>query len=642
MKLIRSLVFPWILFFVLAVTGMAVVGVEFPHLQPTLHVVTYALLGLGSLLCIMSNVNSLTGVGLWMAEALPESIRYSSSRWILRAIKASLVAGAFWFVGQLPWIPFIWKAAVIPAVFTITLFVGIWSLMGPILKLASNLPWSRVFSVIFSVPLLASVPFTALIVGEMIVESYRASQPELGIAAEKAVAQPEKLTLVGRVLSITSTEMRVFTQWPPGSEETQTVEIDLTQLSPRLASDLPKSPTENEIQLTVLRRAVREAAVQTHPDQLNEKEVLSRLKSTKPETRAQAFRQIYESPKFCDQFTKEIQAALAPKGAKDVVYWAVKASDCASIRTVIALPRLAQIMLEHPDAQVRAAAIRGFKKYGNENIRQIAYLLVKRISENEPSEVIEATASILAPLGADEQRWSTNRLKSLLDSPNVSAAAAKVLVHNYGRADLVSEYVAQNLGGAEDARERAVHMICLLPKSKRTVAEPKVNDIVAMIKSGDRNDPGLKALDCLGKVGFNAIREEVSKPSQLDRPLAARALAELDVEDAAPEVIEVADACARDENPQVRKWCSQSLGQLGAPALPKILDLLSSNDASLKDAGRTALNYFEDPTAKNELLQIMEDNSGWMANNKKLEIAKSIRTALSKIEGSEHAQAPSP
>jgi HEAT repeat protein len=99
-----------------------------------------------------------------------------------------------------------------------------------------------------------------------------------------------------------------------------------------------------------------------------------------------------------------------------------------------------------------------------------------------------------------------------------------------------------------------------------------------------------------------------------------------------PDAIEVADACSRDPNPTVRKWCSQSLGRIGAPALPKILELLESGNKSLKDAGQNALAHFGDPTAKDELQQIMQDNTGWMANNKKLQIARAVGIALLKID----------
>ncbi|MGZ5280447.1 MAG: HEAT repeat domain-containing protein, partial [Pseudobdellovibrionaceae bacterium] len=117
----------------------------------------------------------------------------------------------------------------------------------------------------------------------------------------------------------------------------------------------------------------------------------------------------------------------------------------------------------------------------------------------------------------------------------------------------------------------------------------------------------------------------------LERPVAARAFAEMKVKDSS-EALATVETCVRDSNEQVRKWCSQSLGKIGAPALPKILDLLSSNQSELKDAGKNALNFFDDPTAKPELEKIRAENSGWFASKKSLAIAEAINTALIKVE----------
>ena len=113
--------------------------------------------------------------------------------------------------------------------------------------------------------------------------------------------------------------------------------------------------------------------------------------------------------------------------------------------------------------------------------------------------------------------------------------------------------------------------------------------------------------------------------------MAARALSEMSVKES-PGVLETASHCASDKNDQVRQYCSQSLGKMGASALPKILDLLKSNDTNLKDAGKIALGSMNDPLAKPELEKIRADNSGWMANQRKLQIAKAVDTALIKID----------
>jgi hypothetical protein len=279
-------------------------------------------------------------------------------------------------------------------------------------------------------------------------------------------------------------------------------------------------------------------------------------------------------------------------------------------------------------------------KFGIENVKRIGYLLVKRIGEKENSEVIEAAATVLTRLGEDEKKWAHRRLKALLDSPKASGIAAKVLVEKLKNDELVSEYVSEHLPENGDGRARAISMVCALPEASRKVAEPYIDSIVATIKTGAENDPAIVALGCLGTPGFEAIRHEVTNPQRLERPIAARALAEMDTKDNAQGALETAKDCAKDKDVVVRRWCSQALGELGAPALPQILDLLRSSSNDLKDAGQNALNFFSDPVAKKELFRVRAENSGWMANQKKLQIAKAVDTALIKIVAEEAQSQP--
>ena len=615
-------------------------GIKFPQFgldQPKGPSMFLAALCMGTVLCVMANLNTLSNVGIWMSESLPEAIRYGSWRWFVRAVKSVLIAVAIYFAGQLPWVPLVWNAAVFPAVATICLFVAVWCLVGPILKFSANLAWSRAFSVILSFPVFLAVPATAFLVGQMIVTAYRASHADLQPFASSVSGSPTDVSVSGRLLSASSNQLRLLTEWPVGSGEEKTVEVDLQSLSPSELAALPKMSLEKvsekhrDISLTVPLKAVREASVQSKLANLDEKDLHARLRAAKVETRAVALRELYEASKPCAEYAKEIQLALDPKGAKNVVYWAMKDLDCSGLRAPVALPRLVQIMMESDIPQVRAGAIRAMKHFGDANVRQISYLLIKRIGPNESPEVVEAAASVLASLGDEDQRRVTTRLKALLNDTHLSQVAAKALIKDTGHDDLVANYVSENLPGAKEQKQRAVAMICLLPESKRAVAETNVSAIVSTIQSADKSDPGLRALECLGHAGFEAIRQEVGNPKQMDRSVAARALAELQTRDV-PETIETANVCVRDSNPQVRRWCSQSLGELGAPALPKIIELLKSSDNKLKEAGKTALQYFDDPAAESELKKIMAENSGWMANNKNLQIARAVGTAVAKIE----------
>jgi HEAT repeat protein len=357
-------------------------------------------------------------------------------------------------------------------------------------------------------------------------------------------------------------------------------------------------------------------------------------KEAKLDEKANALREAALSGKPCFEQNKEIQAALISKAPEDQVYWAVKAIKCSDLKATVALPKLAKVMIDHSSPYVRSAAIRAMARYSTENVKKINYLLIKRINEKETPEVIESAAWMLSRIGEEDKKFAINRLKALLDNPKINATAAKVLIEDLKQDELVTSYVFDSLTGGSEVRQRAVGLVCLLPKTSLPSLDPRINQIVASVKTGSQTDPAMKALDCLGQLGYNAIRKEVLNPQQLDRSIAARAFAEMKVKDSS-EALETVETCVRDSNEQVRKWCSQSLGRIGAPALPKILDLLKSNQSELKDAGKNALNYFDDPAAKPELEKIRAENSGWFASKRKLQIAEAINTALLKVE-SEH------
>lgn len=556
-NVIRALILPWFLFFVFVIAAMVLAGIEF-HIDAEVHPMYFTILGAGTLICFISNLRTLSKAGIWIAHSLPSSLRYSSWPWIFRAVNFAVIAVVFYYFGQLSWIPLVWQGFVIPFIFSVSLFIGIWSLMGPLLVWSSRMVFGRTVAFLFSLPIFALVPLTAMFLGKTIVTSYVASRPELVLMAS--------------------------------AQNTS-------------AESLESSPTEEK---------------KPNDEALEE--------------RALEFKAIAEAGKYCGEHTKEITQALDPKISANVVYWAVKSIKCSDMKSVVGLPRLADLMLKHQSPKVRAAAILAMPRFGQENVSRISYLLVKRVSEKESPEVIEAAASVLVRLGEDERKWATGRLKGLLDNPEKGPLAAEILVEDMKRDDLVGEFVLENLTAAGEARSRAVGLICQLPKTQRTLTEPHIPEIVAAIKSGDENDPAIKALSCLGASGFQAIRHEVTQPQVLDRPVAARAFAEMDVKSATPEALKTAEDCVRDKNDEVRKWCSQSLGKIGAPALPKILDLLESKDSALKDAGRNALSHLDDPAAKDELEKIRAENSGWMANRKKLQIAEAVSTALIRME----------
>jgi len=566
MNVLRALVFPWLLLFVLIIAAIVGDGVGF-HIQDKFPSAGRIALGLGVVLCFYANFRTLSQAGIWLAHSIPSAVKKSPWGWIFRAGVVALVGYVFFLMGQMPWAPVLWHAAVVPLIFAICLFVILRSLMGPILVWCSRVAFSRFSAFVLSIPVFALVPVTAIFLGNMIFTAYQSTRPDFVIVPVAAETEGE-----------TSSETTA------GAEAEEKAEI----------------PAKSELALELQALA--------------------------------------KSGKSCAEENKKVQNALTPNGPEDVVYWAIAATKCTDMKSVVGLPRLAKIMTDHPNALVRAASMRMMLKFPREDVKRIGYLIIKRISEHEPIEVIEAAAVLLPKLGEEEAKWTVKRLTALLDSPKASAVASKVLVKNLKREDLVASYVSSHLGENSPSNKRAISMICSLPKESRKMAEPHIESVVAAIKTGDATDPAIDALECLGNPGFLAIREEVREPKRLSKPIAARALAEMDVKAEAPaENLETATACAHDKDAEVRKWCSQTLGKIGAPALPQILDLLKSNDKELREAGTNALNFFKDPEAKKELVKVRAENSGWMANNKKIQLAQAVDKALMKIL-SEEAQ----
>ncbi len=350
--------------------------------------------------------------------------------------------------------------------------------------------------------------------------------------------------------------------------------------------------------------------------------------------RGQKYKELALAKKPCLEDSKEIHAALQPKTSDELLYWAIKASSCTSMKSVIGMTKMVDIMMKAKNPKVRAAAISAMPRFGQEDVRRVGYLLVKRLSDKEAPEVIEATATVLFRLGENEYKWTMSRLKDLLGHPVLYRISGEVLVKVLKRSDVVIDYIVKSLPEKGPSQIRAAGMICSLPTKDRIAFTPYVQEIVAAIKTGEKSDPAKAALDCLGESGVKAIREEVVQSKILNKSVAARTLYEMDIEHS-KEALETMGGCAGDSNTDVRKWCSQGLGKVGALALPKIVELLRSSNDDFKKAGEQALLSFQDPLGKQELLKLRSENSGWMVNQKRLQMAKAIDSALLRIKDAE-------
>lgn len=552
---LRFLTLPWFVFFCCVIATIIVEKTQI-YLASDYDVYYQGAFFLGIVLCLFYNLRTLTKSGIWLADSLPYSVRRSPWASYLKAFLAFFIAGAVYSAGQLSWIPVFWQGFVIPAIFTICLFVIIWSLMGPLLIFCSRLPFSRFSAFVFSWPIFVLVPITAVFLGNSIVKSYQESRPDFAFSRPSVVAP-----------------------------KVDTVESEVGKLETIQA----KHSTAVELQ---------EASA---------------------------------SAELCSQKSKLVQASLTPDGDADIVFWAIQSVKCAAIKNVIALSKLTDIMMKHRDVSVRAAAIRGLSNFEREGVKRIGYLLVKRMGEDEPPVVIEAAAEVLLKLGEEERAWVSKKMTILLSNPKTSALAAKILVTKLKREDLITEFVTKNLTDESNQKDRAISMICSMTVQNRKLVEPHIELIMSSVKKSDASGAAVRALECLGNSGLESLRQEITNPQKLDKVVATKIFAEANWSDKKG-VLETASQCVHDSSKEIRRWCSQALGKVGVSAIPVILELLKSGDSQARNSATYALSFFTDGEAKQELINERTRNSGWMANQKNLELARAIDKALVNLQ----------
>lgn len=555
---LRSLIIPWFIFFLSAIAGLVALGLHF-RIEPQFHPAAPLALAAGSILCLLLNLATLRKAGIWIAYALPISLRQTSRPWLLRAAMAIAIAVSFYLIGFASWMPMIWQGAVVPAIFTFALFTALWYVLGPLLRWCSTVPFSRTILFVLSIPLFMSVPVTALFLATTVFDAYQASQPNFYLALRPSPL-PESST-------------------------------------PSLATMTQESPVE----------------------------------ITPAMQKASALRALAEGDKSCVEDSREIQRSLEPSMSEDIAYWATKAVSCSQMKAVVALPKLVGLMQGHSSHKVRAAAIESMPQFGTENVKRVTYLLIKRIGPNEPQEIIEASSTVFSRLPDPDRKMAINKLTSLMENNRTSELAAQILIQKFKQPEVVSQFVRDHLADDSRLRFQAISMICLLPQSERLSIEAHLPLIVSSIQTANAEDPAVKAIDCLGTAGRQALNKELEQPNELDRKTAAQAMSTLNLSQD-PVILKTVAECARDQDPTVRKWCGQSLGRIGKSALPEIIDLLKSNRSELKSSGRMALESFQDEKAKDDLKRLRADHSGWLANQRKIQVARAIDSALNRME----------
>jgi HEAT repeat protein len=214
--------------------------------------------------------------------------------------------------------------------------------------------------------------------------------------------------------------------------------------------------------------------------------------------------------------------------------------------------------LEDPEGSVRAAALRALARAGETS----ALLEVSACLDDPDVDVRLAAMDALYRL-AKFPGGVSSRLEACLDDPEprVRAQAASLLLQ---------------LG--DHPRARGV-----LPPMLAS-ADPQVRRAA------------LQAYASWGDAGsYERVEEFLQDPAPAVRQAAARALAKIDPARARPRLVEV----LADENRAVRELAAVLLGEMGAQALPEVLEALK--DPALENGALQALRYLPVEAGANEV-----------------------------------------
>jgi hypothetical protein len=599
---------PWIVFFVVIIAGIIVAGSRY-HFDLRLGKYSFQLFVLAIIYCSYLNFKSITKAGIWISYSIPKNLKPTSWHWLMRVLVAALVSFIFYKIGQISWVPLYWQGFVLPIVFSVSLMFIIANILSPILIWCANLPFIRLSAILSSIPILLFIPVSGIYMGGMILRAYEASLPKPFILEQRA--------------SLESAAINEISINNKNENNDKIEKSDKNSKSVLVKNIIKDSADKNSTDSKSVESTKKTDVLVSQPNLMeprNEKAI--KLKA------------LALSKTSCVENSAEIQSALNEKNPDEVVYWATQALGCANLKPIPALTKLVDIMLKGTNPKVRASAIMAMAKFKNETVEKLGYLLVKQIGEKHPPVVIEAASYVYSRLGGTEYNTTMRKLKVLLSHPNLHREIADIMVRVMNREDLILEYVVTSLNESNEktpVKMAAVEMVCALPKKSLTELNTHVDHIVSLIGTGDSQDPAKKALDCLGSVGINAIRNEIKTPKILNRVAAARVLSHMDIKNS-KDVLDTVSACIHDRDEELRKECSTSLGKVGVAALPKIMDLISASKDEDKKYGEQALNSLVDPEAKQDLLKIRAKNSGWSATQKKLGLVRSIDTTLVRIE----------
>ncbi len=334
---------------------------------------------------------------------------------------------------------------------------------------------------------------------------------------------------------------------------------------------------------------------------------------------------------LCLEKKKEVTKLLDKATSEDQLYWAIKGVRCAELPSVIAVPKLLALMYEHPKPLIRASAIMAIGRYSTNVVRNAAYLIIKRISSSEPPEVVEAAAMVLKKLGGNDEKLVASRLKNIMSPENSDKVGHLLITYFQGQED-VGEFVNRNLVSTnQKAKTSAIKLICELENTYRPTSNESIQSVIQELKNKSQLSSTMKALSCLGEPGFLAIKQQVEQPNIISRDIALSVFNEIPDKDPQSS-LETLKTCVNEPEERARYLCSKGIGQVGAMALPMILDLIKAENSRIREVGQVALSFIKDQSVMAQLKTLRDENSGWLSTSKNLKVAESIQIAIARIE----------
>ena len=340
-------------------------------------------------------------------------------------------------------------------------------------------------------------------------------------------------------------------------------------------------------------------------------------------------RQAVLANQSCEDQKKEVQKLLENSTPEDQLYWAIKGVKCSDISSVVAIPKLVNIMNENPHPIIRSSAIIAIGKLNPVTVKNIAYLIIKKLSSTENMDVIQSAAMVLKKLGGNDESFAASRLVKII-TPENAEKIGHLLMTYFDGSSKVANYVQENIFSTnQKTKHGAIDLICSLKAEDRPTGESAYKAIITDLSSKNRITKTTTAITCLGEPAYKLILSEIENPQIITRNTALEVFHMLPGQFQTTS-FDTLKTCVEDMNALTRKLCARGIGQVGSKALPTILDLIKSDDPEKRETGQIALSFVKDESIMEQLKNLRDENSGWFANAQNLRTAESIQIAIAR------------